>query len=327
MKTENKPTLSRFTSTLFARREFGVLIPMAVLIAVIGIVNPAFFRAANLVDILRTASYSLVMAAPLTMLMITGDNDLTIGAVASLGGVVAAWGMVNFGWGILPSCILALIVGALCGVIKALIVVDAGLPVFIVGLGLQYIINGFINVTTTGNNITGVPDSFKTVGQGKFLNVHWTIYIALAITIGIHVVLNNTRIGRNIYAVGGNRETARLAGINVRRTRFSLHICVSVFAALCGILMASRFSSAQVAAGMGKEMTLMSAVIIGGTSFGGGSGGALGTALGCILLAIIDNGLILMHVSSYWTNLVFGAILVISLFMDHIREQRSSGRM
>lgn len=322
---EHSLSLKSLLVKFFQCREVGVIIPLVVLVVAISLRNPAFLSVNNLIDILRTTSYSLVMAAPLTCLMITGDNDLTIGACASLGGICAAWGMISFGWGIGLSVLFALVVGAFCGLVKAVIVVDGKLPVFVAGLGLQYVINGFINITTSGNNITGVPDAFKVIGQNKFLGIHWTVYIALILAVAVHIMLKYTRFGREIYAVGGNRETARLAGINVRKIRFILHIATSVFAALCGVLMASRFSSAQVTAGAGKELTLMSAVIIGGTSFGGGSGGALGTLLGCLMLAVIDNGLVLMRVSSYWTNLVFGAILIISLFMDLIREKKSAG--
>ena len=143
----------------------------------------------------------------------------------------------------------------------------------------------------------------------------------------IHVMLNRTKFGRQICAVGGNQETAKLAGIDVGKTRTIVNVLVSVLAAFCGVCMASRFNSAQTAVATGTEMTIMSSVIIGGTSMMGGSGTIIGSLLGCLLLAVINNGLVLMHVSSFWQNLIFGAILIISIIIDKYRREKSGSGM
>lgn len=321
-KQTKKPGKASF---LVSRPEMGAILPIIGMVIIIGFVNPDFFAWRNLVDVLRATSYSFIIAAPLTCLFISGGSDLSVSAVTNLGGIVCGWAMVNLGLPIWAAILITLAVGALCGLLKAGLVVKLGLPPFIMTLGLQYVINGFVLVSTNGLPITGFSDSFKPLGQGRIFGVYWTIIIAVVEGIIIHIMLNRTKFGRQICAVGGNQETAKLAGISVVKTRTIVNVLVSVLAAFCGICMASRFNSAQTAVATGTEMTIMSSVIIGGTSMMGGSGTILGSALGCLLLAIINNGLVMMHISSFWQNLIFGAILIISIIVDKYRRSKSGG--
>ena len=312
--------------TLASIPEMGVVLPLILLLIVIGCVNRDFYNLNNVIDILRSSSYTFIIAAPLTLLMISGGMDLSIAAVTALGCVVCAWGIADFHIGIIPSIILALLVGAIVGVLKAVLVVKLDLPAFIITLGLTKIVNSFILVTTDGIAVSNLNnDAFKLLGQGKLGIVYWTILIAAVIGVAMHIVLCNTSFGREVAACGGNRETAMLAGINVTKVRFIVEILVSVFSALCGVCMCSRFYSGQTAAGSGTELTIMAAVIIGGTSMMGGSGSILGSFLGCLLLAVINNGLVLMRVSTNWQNMIFGIILVISLFIDKYRRTKTGG--
>lgn len=327
MTTNNgAPRLKRMGSALMSKPEMGTVIPLLILLAIIAFVNPRFYSKNNLLDVLRTTSFTFIIAAPLTCLMLTGNRDLSVGATTALGGIVCAWGLTNWNLGVIPSILLALAAGALVGLIKAGICLKLQLPPFIITLGLQYMINGFILVTTQGNPITGFPETFTVLGQGKLpIGVHYTVLIALALGILIHIMLTRMKFGRELYAVGGNRETARLAGINVNKTLLIAHVVVSIAAAFVGVLYASRFNSAQSNAGAGTEMTIMCAIIIGGTSFSGGVGSVVGSFLGCLLLACISNGLVLMHVSTYYQNLVMGGILILSLVLDRIRSEKSGG--
>lgn len=324
-KKEANVRHSKVASFLVSRPEMGAVLPIIVLVIVIGVVNPAFFAPRNLVDVLRATSYSFIIAAPLTCLFISGGSDLSVSAVTNLGGIICGWAMVNLGLPIWVAFLLTLAVGALCGLVKAGLVVKLNLPPFIITLGLQYVINGIVLVSTNGLPVTGFSDSFKVLGQGRVLGVYWTIILAMVEGVIIHIMLTRTKFGRQICAVGGNQETAKLAGISVAKTRTITNVLVSVLAAFCGICMASRFNSAQTTVATGTEMTIMSSVIIGGTSMMGGSGTILGSALGCLLLAIINNGLVLMHVSSFWQNLIFGAILIVSIIVDKYRRSKSGG--
>lgn len=312
--------------TFISIPETGVLLPLIILLVVIGFVNKDFFAIANLIDILRSCSYTFMIAAPLTLMMISGGMDLSIGAATALGSVVCGWGLANLHIGIAGSILLVLAVGFFVGFVKSALVVTFKLPAFIITLGLTKIIESFILVTTGGIAVSGLNnDAFKIIGQGKITGIHLTIFFALAIGVAMHVLLKRTKYGREVCAVGGNGETARLAGINVARVRYIIEILVTMFSGFCGVCMCSRFNSGQTGAGIGTELTIMAAVIIGGTSMFGGSGSVIGSFLGCLLLAVINNGLVLMRVSTNWQNMIFGLILIISLFIDKYRRERSGG--
>ena len=317
----------RLIDRAMARPEAAVVMVLTIMIVVIGIVEPKFFRVNNLMDVFRNASYSFIIAAPLTLNMMSGGMDLTVGAVTSLGGVVCASLMLA---GVPePICILAAIAaGALCGFIKAYVTVTVGLHAFIATLGLRYVFDGALLVYTRGDPTligSDASDAFKALGQGSIGGVYWSFIIAIIFAIVFQVILQNTRYGRELCATGGNEETARLAGINVAKTRYIISILLSATAALVGVIYCSRFNSAQPTIGTGTEMTIMAAAIIGGASVGGGSGSLFGTFLGTLLIAVIKNGLVLMQVSSYWQNLVLGAILVLSLYIDKMRRAKTSG--
>lgn len=310
--------------TITSKNEIGTLFPLVIMCIVIAAINPAFLAFDNIMDVFRTASYYLIVGAPLTLLLLTADMDLSIGAVTALGGVVCVFSM-KMGIPMIISILLGMLAGAIVGIFKAYIIVDLELPALIVTLGIQYAVNGIVSITTQGMSVSGATESFKILGQGRlFGEIHLTVIFALIVAVIFQIIISNTKYGRTIFAIGGNPETSRLAGIPVKRRRRDIHILVSVFAALTGILMASRFNSAQTTAGQGTELTVMAAVIIGGTSMFGGSGSVTGSVLGCILLAVISNGLVLVKVPSFWQNLIFGIILLISVGIDKYRQKLNS---
>ncbi|WP_243425706.1 ABC transporter permease [Faecalicatena contorta] len=310
--------------TITSKNEIGTLFPLVIMCIVITAINPAFIAFDNIMDVFRTASYYLIVGAPLTLLLLTADMDLSIGAVTALGGVVCVFAM-KAGLPMVVAILLGLAAGAAVGIFKAYVIVELELPALIVTLGIQYAVNGIVSVTTQGMSVSGATDAFKIFGQGRiFGNIHLTVIFALLIAIIFQIVISRTKYGRSVFAIGGNPETSRLAGIPVKKRRIGIHVMVSVFAALTGIFMASRFNSAQTTAGQGTELTVMAAVIIGGTSMFGGSGSVTGSVLGCILLAVISNGLVLVRVPSFWQNLIFGIILLISVGIDKYRQKLNS---
>lgn len=302
--------------------EFGVALSLIVLYAVIAVVNADFFKLVNIVDVLRTTGYYFVVAAPLTLVIMSGDMDLSIGAMTNFGGVLCV-ALMLAGVPLVPAIILTLVVSAGIGYIKAIFVVKSKLMAMITTLGLQYVINGAILVYTEGMPIVINNPALKVIGQGKAGGIlFYSIIFSLVVGVFFHILLKHSKFGRKVSAVGGNQETARLAGINVTKIRFTTNITVSVFAAVVGIIYASRFNSAQPAIASGTELTIMASVIIGGVGLGGGFGSIIGTFLGSLLIASIKSGLVLMHVSSYWQNLVFGAILIASLYVDKYRREK-----
>lgn len=315
---------NKFIQTLATKNEIGTLLPLVIMCIIVTVINPNFIAFDNLMDIFRTSSYYLIVGAPLTLLLICADMDLSIGAVTALGGVVCMFAMKS-GIPMILCILLGLLAGAVVGIFKAWVIVDCELPALIVTLGIQYAVNGIVSITTKGMSVSGATDAFKVLGQSKvFGRIYLTVIIAIVIAVVYQLILSYTKYGRSLFAVGGNRETARLAGIPVKKRKREIHILVSVFAALAGIFMASRFASAQTTAGSGTELTVMAAVIIGGTSMFGGSGSVVGSILGCLLLAVISNGLVLIRVDSFWQNLIFGIILLISVAIDKYRQKISS---
>jgi ribose transport system permease protein len=254
--------------------------------------------------------------------MSSGGMDLSIGAITSFGGVICAFAL-KAGMPLPVAVILALAAGSLVGFLNGVIIVKYALPAFIATLGMQYVVNGIIAITTEALAISGFSDSFKALSQTKVGGVV-PMPVIYAILIGIvgHIVLSRTKFGRSVLAIGGNRETAYLAGINVRAKQIMVYTAVGFFSALSGILIASRFATAQPAAGTGTELTIMASVIIGGTSMFGGQGTIIGSALGCILFAAIQNALIVMGISTFWQNLIFGIILLVAIFIDKYRRKK-----
>ena len=319
----NKKKLMR---AIMSHNELGALIPLALILIIVAFVNPNFFGAANLIDILRTASFSFFIGVPLTYLLTASGMDLSVGSTLSLAGVIVAYAIAG-GWNMWLAILVALLAGALVGWINGVIVVRFGQPAFIITLGMQYILSGIALLWTGGLAVSGMSAEFKALGQTYlFDTIPVPILYALIIGVVGYIVLNRSKFGRSIAAIGGNPETAYLAGIPVVRRRILVYVAVGLFSAFTGVIWAARFASGIPGAGDGVNLKIMAAVIIGGTSPSGGSGTIVGTAVGCILLATITNFLILVGIPSTAQTLIFGLILILSMFIDKYRRAVLSGK-
>ena len=302
-------------------KELGALLPLIILVIVASAVNPAFLNSNNLFDILKTTSYTTILAVPLTMLMASGRMDMSIAATTALGGIITAMAETN-GIPLSISILLGILVGAAVGTCNAILVDYFKLPGFIATLAVSNIVEGISSVITNNNPIPGISGAFKAIAQTRLAGqITITVIYALILAVIGFIVMNRMKIGRMLLAVGGNAEAANLAGINVKKIHTGLFILVGSFASLSGILYCSRFSSAQLTAGAGTSLTRMSSVIIGGTAMRGGSGTIAGSVLGCMLFAVITNALVVMGISTNWQNVVYGLILVIALLIDYFRQK------
>lgn len=321
----NKSSSQKLAKAFLSKNELGAVLPLVLLLSVVACINPNFFAARNLLDILRTAAFSFIVAIPLTFLLSAQGMDLSVGAVTSLGGVVCAMAL-KAGVPLPVAILLAVASGIVAGAVNGVLIIYSNLPAFIATMGTQYAFNGFIAIITKNLAISNFEGNFKVISQYKLFDlIPMPIIYAVILGIFAQILLTKTRFGREILAIGGNQETAYLAGIPVNRRRFMTYVVTSAFAALAGVLIASRFASAQPAAGSGTELSIMAGVIIGGTSMFGGQGTVVGSALGCILLATITNALILMNVSTLWEKLIYGLILVVALYVDKYRRKVLSG--
>ena len=305
-------------------KEISVILPLALLIFVAVIVNPAFVTGSNLLDILRTASFTALVAVPLTFLLASGRMDLSVAATTTLGGLVAALAETN-GVPLVFALFLAMITGAFVGLVNSILVEKFEMPGFIATMATSYVVRGISAVITNNNPVTGISQIFQSLAKTRAFGSVWiTIVYAFAAGLIGHLILTKMKYGRTTLAVGGNPETAHLAGIDVKRRHTELFILVGVFAAIVGCLHCARFASAQLTAGNGTELTILASCIIGGTSLRGGTGTVAGSLLGCVLFATITNALLVMGVPTTWQNVVYGLILVVALFIDIFKRSRMS---
>jgi ribose/xylose/arabinose/galactoside ABC-type transport system permease subunit len=223
----------------------------------------------------------------------------------------------------IPIAILGgLLVGVCVGTVVGLLVSWARIPALIVTLGALYVVRGIDLVITGGVQIFPLPDAYIFLGQGSFYSVPFLVIYAIVIGLAAHVLLENSKYGYHLRAVGGNIAAARAAGINVRRVTLSVYVLCATLAALAGIMISAKTQVGDPASGQGTEIAVISAVIVGGASLFGAIGSITGTALGVLLIALIQNGLLLMRVSSYWQFVVLGTVVIGAVAVDAVRRQR-----
>jgi ribose/xylose/arabinose/galactoside ABC-type transport system permease subunit len=315
----NNNAVRRVLRRTLATKELGIFLVLILLSIIINIINPVFLSFNNIVEILRNTSYTLIVALGATILCIAKGLDLSVGGVLALSGLVCSLCLFN-GVPVPVSVLAGLLTGAVFGLINAVAAVRFRIPSMIASLGSMYMARGLVLVITKGKPVYPLPESFANFGDGRLFNIPYIIIIALLLSVAAHVVLTRTVYGRKIYAIGGNTETAKYAGINVALISASAYIISSAGAALSGILTAARFGSGQPNVGDGLEMTVLTAVVIGGVSMNGGSGTILGTVLGSLLINVLSTGMNLANVSAYWQRFCTGLIIIIAVGIDQYQR-------
>jgi ribose/xylose/arabinose/galactoside ABC-type transport system permease subunit len=312
---------SGLTRKVLSIPEIGIFIPLVLMCVYISFANSTFYSEENIVNILRTMSYTGIIAIPMTYVFVAAGLDLSVGSVAGLAGVVSGLAM-SSGMPIWLSVLLGVIVGATIGLVNGGIIVKLRIPSFIMTLGMMNIARGIIYILTQGEPIYPLPQAFNDFGKATLFKMPYSVLILIAVAILADFVLRKTTYGRAIYAVGGNEEVAALAGIAVNRIKISTYVLVGIASAVSGVLLSSRLGSAAAAAGVGWEMYAISAVIIGGTSMFGGVGTILGVMIGAATMAVLSNGMVLVEISPYWQNVVLGVIMVLAVGLDQLRRSR-----
>ena len=311
----------RIRSAIERFDQLGIVVVLAILVIAVSFTNSTFYSVKNIINVLRSTAFIFMIGIAITYVLITGGLDLSVGRVMAMSGILSALAAQS-GMPLIVCILIGLAFGFVVGLLNGLMIVKLNIPPLIVTLGMMYICDGLVLVVTMGSPVYPLPDSFKKLGQGTILGLPNIVGIALVMAVIGAFVLRHTRYGRSIYSTGGNRETARLAGINVGLTQISVYICSAMASALAGILMAGRLNSAQPSSGSGYEMTVVAAVIIGGTSMFGGSGSVLGTLLGSLLMTVIENILLLMRISAYWQSLIVGVIIIFAVGLDQYRRKK-----
>jgi inositol transport system permease protein len=318
---------------LFAK--FASLLFLIVLMIIFTLLQPRFLDAGNLLNVLRQVSVTGLIALGMTFVILTGGIDLSIGSLLALAGIVAAivakgsfnastmghGEAVGYPWYL--SMLAAIAVGTLGGAAQGLLITRFRIPPFVVTLGGLSIFRGFTLWVSKAAPISGFPADYRWWGTGEVLGVPVPVILFLVLALLCHIALKYTLYGRAVFAVGGNAEAARLSGINNQAILLSVYMIVGALAGLAGFILSARLNAAEAVAGIGFELTVIAAVIIGGTSLFGGIGSVGGTLIGAVLIGVLVNGLVLNNVSSYVQQIIIGGIIIFAVGFDRVFKSRS----
>ena len=303
-------------------KELNILIALIVLCALLAFLSPVFFSTDNLLGVARAFSLTAIAGIGQTMVIITGGIDLSAGSIIGLSSLSAGLLLVN-GWPSVAAILGGIGVGTAFGVCNGLLITRIGLPPFIATLGTLSIGRGLIYVITRGYPVTAPRDELLLqIGQGYVGRVPMPVIIMVGVTIIATLFLGKTTLGRYIYAVGGNQEAARLAGINVNGVKMFVYTASGFLASVSGIILLSRLVSAQPTAGLGQELPVIAASIIGGTSLVGGEGTALGAVLGAAIVGVLENGIVLLGINTYAQQVVTGVAILLAVGVDMWQKRR-----
>ena len=290
-----------------------------------GIFSENFFSVRNLINILSQNAYLLVAATGLTFLMMSGEMDLSVGYTMSLVGVVGAGLMVNGGVPFWLSMIIMIAVAVFISVLNTFLAIHLKLLVLVVTIAMMTILQGMSYIISHSKTITGFPTPFKFIGQGQLFGVlPVSIVIMFVVFFVMSFVLNRTYYGRYVYALGGNKESARLAGININRMRYSIAVLVGFFVGLADIMLISRLGSTQSVIGPGTEFSIITGIFLGGVSIRGGEGKLSGVFAGILCIALLSNGMQLANINIYYQYVVRGIIMISAIGFDVYQLNRRS---
>lgn len=305
--------------------EFGVGIALIAEFLIFTLLSPRYFFATeNFLNITLQVSITAIIAAGMTFVILTAGIDLSVGALVALTGVVATSVLkfdLPFSLSLSFAMAVGLSVGAFSGAAAGFFVTRMNITPFIVTLALMTIWRGAAFMYTDGRPVWDLPEAFGFLGSGRVLEVPFPTALMIIVYACSYIVLTKTRFGRYVYAVGGNKEAARLAGVNVHRVLFGVYIICGVLSSLSGILLASRINSGQPNAGVMYELDVIAAVVVGGTSLFGGRGTIMGTFLGSMLIGVLRNGLNMLNVGSYVQQVVVGVVILLAVMMDQFRRR------
>jgi len=314
-------SVESFFRRLFAIPEVGVLIPLLGFILIFYLMKPNFLSGDNIATMLRAMSFIGVIAMGQALLLISGAFDLSVGSVAGLSAIVCSYAMVRMNLPIPVAVLAGLGTGALAGLINSFVVLKLGVPAFIATLGMLYIAKGIDFLISKGYTIYPLPEAVNKFGTAEPLNTSWSFVIFVILAVIAAFVLGKTTYGRKLYAVGGNPEVARLAGINPARIQLSAFVLTGMCASLAGMLLMARIVTGNPTIGMGWELNVIAGVVIGGVSLFGGSGSIPGAVIGLLIMQVVTNGLVVIGVDPYWQTVAIGLIMIVAVAIDILRRK------
>lgn len=300
----------------YSIKKYRTLLVLVLMGAVASVLSDAFLSFANLFNVARQVSMTAIVAAGMTVVIITAGIDLSVGSTVALAGAIAA-GLLRDTNSIVVALLGALLTGLAMGLLNGALITKGRLPDFIVTLATMAIARGLTLQYTQGHPIVVTNKAFKFFGGGFIGPVPVPIIIMAAIYVIFHVLLRQTKFGRYTYAVGGNSDASRLSGINVNYIKLMVYVLSGFLTAVTAVILTARLGSAEPTAGVGLELDAIAAVILGGTSLAGGQGGVVGTLIGALILGVMDNTLNLLNVSPFWQEVAKGSIILAAVLADN----------
>ncbi len=301
----------------------GIIIGLILICILLGIMTDSFLTVRNFTNIMRQISINVILACGMTMVIILGGIDLSVGSIIAISGCLCCGLITNAGVPSVLAIPISILAGTLVGIFNGIVVSRTTIPPFIVTLAMMNIGRGFARIYTKATTILVDDELFTFIGSGSVFGVipiHFVYMIVVIIVSAL--ILNRTRLGRNIYAVGDNKQAASYSGINSRRVTLTVFIIMGFFAACAGILSSARTFSGQFNVGEGAEMDAISAVVLGGTSMSGGLGHLSGTIIGCVVIGVLNNGMNIMGIDSSWQYVVKGVVVLIAVFIDYLKKMK-----
>ncbi|MHB1394052.1 MAG: ABC transporter permease [Clostridia bacterium] len=314
-------------------KKYGIVLILLGLFILMSVLSPAFLKTRNLLNVVRQISVIGLIGMGVTIVIITTGIDLSSGSVIALSAVVAASLAQKAGWeaamypglaGKLPvivSVLAGILVGVGCGFINGWTIAKFKIPPFIATLGMMTVARGFALLYSDGRPVSSTTDSYNFIGQGEVWGIPFPILILITMAVVTHIMLNNTKFGRYIYAIGGNEQAAKISGLDVGKLLVLIYTFAGFLSGLAGVVLSSRISSGQPGLGSGYELDAIAAAVIGGTSFSGGIGTVWGTMVGALIIGVLNNGLDLLNVSAYWQQIVKGLIIVAAIILDERKNR------
>ncbi|MCA3441027.1 MAG: ABC transporter permease [Rhodobacter sp.] len=311
-------------------QKYGILVALVLVCLVLAVANEYFLTARNITNVLRQTSINGILAVGMTFVILTRGIDLSVGSVVALAGIVAASlattsstaGVAGGPYPALLAIAVGLSVGMACGAVSGVVVSRFAVPAFVATLGMLSAARGLTLLYGGGRPVPELTPGFRVIGTGEIAGIPVLVIIFAVVFLIAWWVLSATRFGRHVYAAGGNPHAAVVSGINVRRIRFLVYVISGGLAGLAGMMLAARTGSALPQAGIAYELDAIAAVVIGGTSLAGGVGRVTGTLIGALLISVVNNGLDLMGVESYYQQVIKGVLIVAAVMLDQARHRR-----
>ena len=304
-------------------KRYAIVGVLLVLITLFAILNYRFSTSNNLLNIARQVAMLGISSVGMAFVILTTGIDLSVGSMMGISNIIGALLMAELGMPILPAICITLLISAVIGFISGILVAYVKVPALITTLGMMTILRGLAFILCDGLPVWGLPEGFKTIGQGYVGRVPIPVIIMIVIFIVGWVFLNRTKTGRYIYGLGGNREAVRLSGVHIARIEVLVFTICALLSGIAGIIMLSRINAGRPGLGMGYELDVITAVVLGGVSIMGGAGSIFGVFIGVLIIGVLSNGLILINVSEFYQQIIKGVVLLLAVIFDTMAKRSS----